>query len=357
MRAKNGLMVLVIITIISLITIGCSSSSTNTTNQKDGKEDETVTLRVATYFAGTSPIYTAVTEPWMKRVTELTDGNVQFDYYPGEQLGKAADLLNLTRDRVTDISVFPSNYAPDTMPLTNMLAGLPNLSETSYQGSKAYHDLLQENTQLLEMEYLKNGVRPILTNVSPTYEIWTTGKEIRVPEDLKGLKVRTAGGVANELYEFMGATPVAIPFPETYEALDKGVIDALSLYSLGLENGGIDEITSYGIFPHIGTAIQSVIINEKTWQGLSEETKKAMIQASEEIMESSGETYAIETNKFNEKFKKNGGTIAELTPEEQEKWKKVTEEFTQDWLKEHKSDPYPYEEVLDMYIENIKQYK
>ena len=71
------------------------------------KKSETVTLKVATYFAGTSPIYTAVTEPWMKRVTELTDGNVQFDYYPGEQLGKAADLLNLTRDRVTDISVFP----------------------------------------------------------------------------------------------------------------------------------------------------------------------------------------------------------------------------------------------------------
>ena len=65
----------------------------------------------------------------------------------------------------------------------------------------------------------------------------------------------------------------------------------------------------------------------------------------------------IETNKFNEKFKKNGGTIAELTPEEQGKWKKVTEEFTQDWLKEHKSDPYPYEEVLNMYKENIKQYK
>ncbi len=91
MRAKNGFMVLVIITIISLITIGCSSSTTNTTNQSDSNEEgKTVTLRVATYFAGTSPIYTAVTEPWMKRVTELTDGKVQFDYYPGEQLGKAS---------------------------------------------------------------------------------------------------------------------------------------------------------------------------------------------------------------------------------------------------------------------------
>lgn len=356
MRTKKGFIAIVMMTIISLITIGCSSSSTNTANQKGGN-DETVTLKVATYFAGTSPIYTAVIEPWMKRVTELTNSKVQFQYYPGEQLGKAADLLNLTRDNVTDISVFPSNYAPDTMPLTNMLAGLPNLSETSYQGSKAYHDLLQENTQLLEIEYLKNGVRPLLTNVSPTYEIWTTGKEIRVPEDLKGLKVRTAGGVSNELYEFMGATPVAIPFPETYEALDKGVIDALSLYSLGLENGGIDEITSYAIFPHIGTAIQNVIINEKTWQGLSEDTKKAMVQASEEIMESSGEIYATETNKFNESFKKNGGTIAELTPEEQEKWKKVTEKFTQDWLNKHNADPYPYEEVLNMYKENLKQYQ
>ena len=365
MRAKKNYLFMLIV-LIAIFTVACSSSSstdtkeddTKDTNGNDAKEEvETVTLKFASYFAGTSPIYTAFTEPFMKRVTELTEGEVQFEYYPSEQLGKAGDMLQLTSDGVADISIFPAIYFPDQMPLTNMIAGLPNLSESSGQGTKAFNELLKENSDLLETEYLKNGIRPIMMHVAPSNELWTNGKEIRVPSDLNKQKVRTPGGVANELYEFMGATPVAIPFPEIYEALDKGVIDVLSLYSLGLQNGGIDEVVDYAIFPHIAAAIQGIMINEKVWSGLSENAQTAMHQAAEEIIISVGEVYGEATDNFNEEFVANGNTIAELTEEEKGEWKKVADEFTESWLEEHKSDGPPYEEVLNSYKELLVEYK
>lgn len=341
---------LAICTILSLVIAGCGSSSSNT-----AKENGTVTLKLATYVPVESPVYKYITEPWMKRVTEITKGKVQFDAYPGEQLGKAHDLLQLTRDGVADIGVFPANYFPDNMPLTNALAGLPNLSMTSHQGTMAYNALLQQNQKLLQTDYLNNGIRPILANVSPTYEIWTMDKELRVPGDLKGLKTRTPGGVANELYEYMGAVPVAVSHTETYEALEKGVIDALSYSSVAVKGSGTNEILKYAVFPQIGTAIHGVVINENVWKGLPEDIQKAMTQAGQELLEQSGENYDKDTEAINAEFIKSGGTIVKLTKDEQNQWKKVSDEFTQKWLTEHKE--LPYEEVLKMYRDQLKNYK
>ncbi|WP_077213522.1 TRAP transporter substrate-binding protein DctP [Bacillus dakarensis] len=348
----------ILITMIAVLLAGCGANSTSQSGGAEVTEDnETIKLKVAAYFASTSPIYSAVTEPWMNKVTELTDGKVQFDYYPGEQLGKAGDLLKLTKDKVTDISITAVTYTPDLMPITNTLAGLPNLSETTHQGTMAYYDLLQENDDLLQNEYLNHGVRPILTHVSPTFEIWTTGKELRVPEDLKGVKIRTAGGVLNDVYEYLGAVPVAVPHAETYEAVEKGVIDAYSSYSMGAKSAGLEDLLEYGVFPHIGTTIHALTINEEIWKGLPEDVQTAMIQAGKETMELASEVYTKDTDAFNEDFVANGGTIAELTQEEQDQWKKVFDDFTKEWIKEHESDGLPYEDVINMYKEKLEQYK
>ena len=59
----------------------------------------------------------------MKKVTELTDGQVDFEFYPAEQLGKAADLLDLTSDGVTDIGFYIGSYYPSQMPIGSSLMG------------------------------------------------------------------------------------------------------------------------------------------------------------------------------------------------------------------------------------------
>ena len=352
MKKKNSLILLVLLAIVSIIMVGCSSSAANSSDEKDKK----IKLKVATYVAPTSPIYKYLTEPWMEKVIELTDGQVEFDVYPGEQLGKAHDMLQLTQDKVTDIGIFPANYFPNNMPISNVIAGFPNLSTTSSQGTQAYNDLIQENKDLLEIDYLKNGVRPIMTHVSPTYELWSTSKEIRVPSDIKGLKLRTPGGVANEIYKSLGAVPVSVSHSETYEALEKGVIEAASYSSVAVDASGTKDLLKTSMFIHLGTAIHGIVINESVWQGLPEDVQKAMMDAGQEIVKSSGEKYDIDTDAFNTEFAKDA-SIVELTDQEQNEWDKEFNASSEQWLKDHKSEGLPYEEVLNSYKENLKKYE
>ena len=351
MKRKKFHILFIVTVIVFLFIAGCSSG-----NSGDLESNEKIKIKFSSYFPGTSPIYTDFTKPWMDRVTELTDGQVEFEYYPSEQLGKVGDFLQLTRDGVTDISIFPANYFSDQMPLTQMLLGLPNLSETTSQGTKAFNDLLQENETLLKNDYLNNGIRPIVSHVSPTYELWSTGLEVRVPADLKGKKVKTAGGIANEIYSHLGAVPVTISHGDTYEALEKGVIDLASYYAMAIKNSGTGDLLKYTVSPHIGTVIQSINMNEKAWNRLPESVQKAMKQAGEELIDPIGQVYEEESDKFYKEFQEKGGTVAELTEDEIQQWEEITSEFTETWLKKHESDS-KYKEVLTAYKEKLDEYK
>jgi C4-dicarboxylate-binding protein DctP len=70
-------------------------------------------------------------------------------------------------------------------------------------------------------------------------------KKIRRHEDIRGLKIRVAGGVANELrISALGGTPFTIPWPDLPEYMRQGKIDAVltsyeSIESAGLEDKGI----------------------------------------------------------------------------------------------------------------------
>src|SRR5690606_35256361 len=104
-----------------LLLVGCGSSNQPSASQRqnpsqgsdkvaesktDNKEEvkaEPITLKLATFMPVDHPWTKAVTDPFMARVTELTNGQVNFEYYPAQQLGKAADLLMLAGDGVTDI--------------------------------------------------------------------------------------------------------------------------------------------------------------------------------------------------------------------------------------------------------------
>ena len=346
---------------MSLIIAGCSSNSSSggdSNGEKVSKADtKPIKLKTATYVANTSSIYVYVLDPWMKRVEELTKGKVKFDVYPGEQLGKAQDMLKLTRDGVMDVALFPDMYFPDNMPLSSAIAGLPDLSETSKQGTLAYNDLLNESKELMDTDFKKNGIVPVFTHVSPNYEIWTTGKKVLLPKDLKGKKIRTPGGIANEFYEYLGVTPVTIAHPEVYEALDKGVIDAVSYYSQAVTSSGTQDILRYSIQPHTGTAVHSLVVNEKVWSKLPKDVQDAMNQAGQELVKSVGQVYDEDTNKINDDFVKSGGNIVKFAPEEEKVWEDAKKDFLNEWLKKNESKGIPYEKVLNLYKEKLEKYK
>src|SRR5690606_339447 len=80
---------------------------------------DTVQLRVADSFPTTHWVSEKVTKYMMARMEELfPGGEVKFQYYPSEQLGKSKDMLALASAGVTDIAYVAPAFVSDKMPLS-----------------------------------------------------------------------------------------------------------------------------------------------------------------------------------------------------------------------------------------------
>lgn len=344
--------------VLSIFLIGCSSGegnkNANSEKETDANEVESIKLKLSNYYAATAPFSEKAIEPWMERVTELTEGKVEFDYFPGGQLGGGNEQFELVRDGVADIGFTNATYEQDYWPLTSMLSSIPILNNNATNGSKAFLDLIQEEESLIvENDFLNNGVRPLFGAVSPPVEIFTADKEIRVPSDMEGVLIRTAGGVESEALNYMGAVPTTISFGDVYESLERGIIDATTVHTVALRTAGADQLIDYRLGVSLSNFILPLFINENTWQSLPDNVKEAMLQASEEIAIAQAESQDADTIEVEELFEAEGMITPELEEDEIQQWEEFAEEFRLHWLSNNSNAEIPYEDTLNLYINKL----
>lgn len=103
-------------------------------------------------------------------------------------------------------------------------------------------------------------------------------KEIRSPEDLKGLRIRTPGFLGR-VYAKLGATALALPASEIYPTLEKGTIDAVEWVGpYDDEKLGFSKVTKYYYCPGVMELGASLcfLVNQEAWNALPDAYKAAL---------------------------------------------------------------------------------
>ncbi|SHL94510.1 TRAP-type C4-dicarboxylate transport system, substrate-binding protein [Paracoccus solventivorans] len=244
------------------------------------------TLRVADSFPVGHYIAENMTKAWMDKVTELTDGEITFDYYPAEQMGKSKDLMSLAQTGVVDIGYAGVSYLADTLPLS-AVGELPEAFTKSCEGTNAFWSIAHPGGVLDQAELAPQGVRMLLVMVLPPYQIMMARKEITGADSFRGRKLRATGGTKEIAVELLGATPVSIPAPETRDALSRGTIDGVLFpHSSALPYGLAPELQWGTQDMNFGSFVASYVISESRWQQLSPKAQQAMTDAAEDIIRS-----------------------------------------------------------------------
>jgi len=244
------------------------------------------TLRVADSFPVGHYIAENLTKVWMDRVTELTNGEIEFEYYPAEQMGKSKDLMSLAQTGVVDIGYAGVSYLADKLPLAGV-GELPESFTEACHGTSAFWSIAKPGAVLDQAEFAPQGVRMLFVMVLPPYQVMTASKEITGADSFRGMKLRATGGTKEIAVELIGATPIAIPAPETREALSRGTIDGVLFpHSSALPYGLAPELKWGTQDINFGSFVASYVISEQRWQQLSPEVQKAMTDAAEEAIPS-----------------------------------------------------------------------
>ncbi len=338
-----------------LTIVACSDAEAERKDTVQGDEvSEKIILKFAVSQPETHTITTGTFKPFMEKVTALTDGQVEFEFYPAEQLGKVADLLELTTTGVTDIGFYIGPYYSSQMPITAAIMDIPGLHSTSYEGSMVLHEL-SKKSPMLESDFLSNNVRPLFSYAATSSEIWTAGKVIKVPENLKGSKVRVSGELANKAMPTIGASPINITLSELYEGLERGVFDSLVLNPGSTKDYGLGELIKFGTSGvDFGGGATGLIINEKVFQGLPENVQEVLVQVGDEYTEKNARMMDEYSQNAIQEFKENGAEIYALSEEERAQWQKFYNEVEESYLKEKNN--HELEKTLEAFREEVKKY-
>lgn len=169
----------------------------------------------------------------------------------------------------------------------------------------------------------RTGLRLMtIGNTGGWRNIANTKREIRTPEDLKGLKLRTINSpIQITLTQALGASPTPVPWPELYIALATGTVD-------GSKNG-LTDIVGMGFHEHIkfmtmdGHAYMSALwlMNNDYFEALPQPLQVIVEEGFAALRDETLRVPKERRAEAIEEFEKAGGQIYWPTPAEKDQFR------------------------------------
>ncbi|MDW8003034.1 MAG: TRAP transporter substrate-binding protein [Deltaproteobacteria bacterium] len=229
---------------------------------------QVIELKFSNYFPVTAA-QSKICEDFIKAIEEKSKGKVKFSYFGAGTLLTATKMVDGVIEGISDIGLSHIAYTPGRFPVTDVLnlpLGFPNALVGTRVANDFYRKYKPREWERLHVLALHTcGPKFIFSRKKPVLRL----------EDFKGLSLRGYGYEA-ELISALGATPRAIPMPETYDALLKGVVDGATMPLEALKFWRLAEVIKYVTeCPEVGKVETFyLIMNAKTWEGLPLEIKK-----------------------------------------------------------------------------------
>ncbi|KJH81509.1 TRAP transporter substrate-binding protein [Stutzerimonas stutzeri] len=305
-------------------------------------DEPVVTLKLAHFLPAHSVTQAQFLKPWAERITQQSNGRIQFQFYPSMQLGGTPpQLVDQVRDGVADIVWTLPGYSSGRFPLTAAFE-LPFMSSSSEASSQAMWDFIQRHGQdeFADMHLLA-------THLTDGALVHTTKKPIHTLKDFRGQKLRAANRTAAKTIGLLGATPVAMPVPQVPEALSKGVVDGAVLPWDVVPALKLHELVRYHTETAAGTPalMHTALIvgmNQDTYNNLPADLKQIIdANSGRELSREAGRIWDNQVVETGHKLAQSrNNEIYILPPEEQAKWVQVTSKVSEDWINEVESKGY-----------------
>lgn len=168
-----------------------------------------------------------VTQRWLaEEVEKRTNGELKIQTTFGGALIKARNVLQGVGDGLADMGTIVGVYTP--MRMANYRVGdIPTGNDDPYVGLAAMYEVASTNPTITA-DFDKHNV-VYFGNYTSSTVLLACKEPVTRLSDLDGLKVR-ANPPHSLVFRDAGAVIVAMPFPEVYQALDKGNIDCAQTY-------------------------------------------------------------------------------------------------------------------------------
>lgn len=298
------------------------------------------TLTYSNFFPPTH-IQSKLAEGWCKEVEKRTNGRVEIQYFPGQTLTKGRVCYDGVVNGISDIGLSVLAYTRGRFPVMEVVdlpLGYKNGREATAVVNEVYAKMQPKELADTQVMYLHAHGPGVLS---------TRKNAVRTLEDLKGLKIRSTGTSA-KVVEALGGTAVAKPMPESYQLLEKGVVDG-SMHPVESNKGWkLGEVVDYMTlsYPAGYTTSFFVVMNKQKWDALPDDVKTIIEEINKEWIGKTAEAWDASDEEGMAFLKERGVEIIELPEAESARWAEAVKPVLTDYVEKTNKNGLPGAEAL-----------
>ena len=272
---------------------------------------------------------------WADLVKEKSQGRINLKIYPGAQLvgGDQTKEFTSMRQGVIDMAVGSTiNWSPQVAELNlfSMPFLMPDFKAldaiTSGPAGKKLFEIIASK-DVVPLAWGENGFR----------ELSNSKREIKKPEDLKGLKIRVVGSpLYNETFTALGANPTQMSWADAQPALSTGAVDGqenpLSVFTVAkLHTVGQKHLTLWG---YVADPL-IFAVSKQVWTTFSPADQKLLTETALEAgkygKEIARKGITAEDSSLLKEIEGNGVKVTRLTADEQKAFQTATAAVYDKW--------------------------
>ncbi|WP_323754502.1 TRAP transporter substrate-binding protein [Marinobacter sp.] len=223
--------------------------------------------------------YQTITEQFADEIAEKTNGAVEIQIFPADQLGNQLESVEGTMIGTLEMTLASdtvlSNWVPD-MGALNLPFLFADMDEYLEVVEGPVGEMLSEKVEqqgAVILGWWGNGMRHVTNSVRP----------INHPEDLKGLKIRVPEGkVFVDTFNTLGAGATVMSFGELYSALQLGVVDGQENPPAHILTQNFNEVQDYVSRTghiHMGSPL---IMSAYLFNSMPEDIQKTLLEVGHE---------------------------------------------------------------------------
>lgn len=268
------------------------TTSNNNTAQAESNE-QNFNLKLSHGLAEDHAVHIQMTE-WANDVKEKSNGSITIQVVPNGQLGSEADNIASIQAGALDMAKVSASTLGNFNNAWNALSVPYVFNDKNHFYNVMDGEVAQELYNIAESDgfigltWLDSGARSFYTANTP----------IRVPDDLKGLKIRTMDSqMAIDMMNALGGSATVMSYSEIYTGMQQGVVDGAENNITAMRDHS--DVAQYYCYDEHTRIPDIIVISTKVWNSMSDNQKNIMT----ETAKAATEAYKTRWAEFEEEVK------------------------------------------------------
>lgn len=260
-----------------------------------------ITLRFG-HLANEQNIWHQAAERFKAQVEENSDGRIEVQLYPNEQLGNEMDVINSIQLGTADMTITGEslqNWAPKAamMAVPYAFRDSEHLRQ-AVEGEigEEIEAQITERANLVPIAWFERGPRQLTSN-----------RPITQPDELDGLRLRVPNvPLFVDTWEALGARPTPMAFSEVFTALQQNTIEGQENPLSLIESASFYEVQDYvNRTGHVHSWIY-VVIGKNQLDNMSDELRQVVLEAAQEMQTYQAGLFEEDQQRLEESLKERG---------------------------------------------------